>query len=140
MPNWCGNHLTISHKNPQKLDEFCNAYNSNTTCSHYLPVTADVDAQTNAWGTKWDFGKEDGSEAVVRNNSIYVSFGTAWTPPLGLYSYLADDGYAIDATFCEPGVGFVGYCCDGMHRFFDLDSAPEALREEWELDLVDDEV
>lgn len=139
MPNWCGNHLTISHKDIEKLKEFQSAYNSNRTCSHYLPVAKDTEAQLEAWGTKWDFGRDGGPEAVIKGNSIYVSFSTAWSPPLGLYSHLAAKDYAIDATFCELGEGFVGYCCDGMYRFFDLDYAPDALREEWELYLTEEE-
>ena len=148
MPNWCMNRLTISHEDKSKVDEFVAAYKSGTTCDHYLPTPRGADGDivrdenhpdywyrhnTSVWGTKWDFGGEDKFIEQTGNNAI-ASFDTAWSPPEGLYEHLVTLGFDVDATYCEPGVGFAGRWHNGEDDWYeDFSEFPDDLIEEYNL-------
>ena len=144
MPNWCMNNLTISHDDPAKVQEFADAYNSGQTCEHYLPVPKEYYEDNgafprwynycvNTWGTKWDFGKDEYYDpAVIEDNEVTVSFNTAWSPPNGLYDELHRQGYILNGSYWEPGMGFCGTIEDGMDLYVEYEDHSEIPDHLWE--------
>ena len=150
MPNWCMNNMTVSHADPAKVQEFADAYNSGNTCDHYLPCPKDKDGKIimdenspdywykwciNNWGVKWDFGKDEYDDAaVVVDNEVSVSFNTAWAPPNGLYDELHRQGYILNGSYWEPGMGFCGTIENGMDLYVeyqDKEEIPDHLWDEY---------
>lgn len=60
------------------------------------------------WGTKWDVGGDDCSIRRVDDNTIEVSFTSAWAPPVDAYEKLIAIGFEIKAYYDEPGMAFCG--------------------------------
>lgn len=146
MPNWCMNNLTVTHSDPAKLQEFCDAYNSGGVCNHFIPKPADLNKKDcfapngwytwccNNWGTKWDFGKDEYTDpAVVENGQVSISFNTAWSPPVEFYEYLTDEhDYSIEASYWEPGIGFCGRWEDGIEDTIEYQDHEEIPDELWD--------
>lgn len=148
MPNWCMNTLTVEHDDPTKLQEFVDAYNSGSTCEHYLPVPKNEQGEIitdqdsplywytwciDNWGTKWDFGLEEyGEPAKVEDNKVVVSFNSAWGPPVGLYDALYDLNYNVDATYFEAGMGFCGFYRDNQDHYIEYSDHDEIPHTIWE--------
>ena len=73
----------------------------------------------------YDVNIEDETE-----NSLRVSFFTAWSPPLRGYAQLQKLGFTIDAKFMEIGYDFCGYWKEGIETIFEnvhenIDNVPE---------------
>ena len=64
----------------------------------------------NYWGTKWDVDPYDPDTVVVADNTIEFGFDSAWSPPMGIYETMGDQGYTVTAYYYEPGMAFVGKC------------------------------
>ena len=173
MPNWCSNSATFSHEDPAMIKRLVDAYNSGKTMSGFFPcpqeladATApnrDEGANTDAliekygaadwyqwaldnWGTKWDFGADEGDTLTVDegSNEVSIYFDTAWAPPISFYQEMEDElGFHIKATYFEPGMGFVGEYEEGSDDCFeygdDFDGVPDHLIEEWGLESYLDE-
>ena len=81
------------------------------------------------WGTKWEiettWTNENGEVmpyTINRNsNSISVSFASAWSPPIGIYDKLVDDGYSVSAMYYEGGMGFYGAYEDGIDEGYNIE-------------------
>ena len=43
----------------------------------------------------------------VDDRTVVMSFDTAWSPPIGVYEAMVEQGWAVSATYFEP-VWFVG--------------------------------
>ena len=76
------------------------------------------DFQTNEWGTKWDFGAENGVQEV--EGGLQLTFETAWCAPLALYSKLEALGFSVEAMYYECGMSFCGMYAEGEDEFYDL--------------------
>ena len=74
----------------------------------------------NRWGTKWEASLYDSTAVVVENNSIQVGFDTAWSPPIGIYEALMEQGFQVQAQYYEPGMGFVGEWNDGCDDYYEI--------------------
>ena len=93
------------------------------------------------WGTKWDFGG-DGFEAEATDDgkSVFLSFSTAWSPPITFFQEMEDEfGFRITATYFEPGMCFVGEYADGSDDCYEIDPAdfsniPDDLREQYDIE------
>ena len=95
------------------------------------------------WGTKWDVGAScgGGDGHITRNNenSIILSFISAWSPPIEFYSKLVELGFNVSAKYYESGMGFCGSWEDGIDNFYNIphksqlviDSIPEELDQEF---------
>jgi len=88
------------------------------------------------WGTKWDVGGED---AYYSDNpeGLVLSFDSAWSPPIGFYSFLTDEhGFDIRASYWEPGIGFCGDWIDGMDNYYEGEwrDFPDHLIQEYGMD------
>jgi hypothetical protein len=62
----------------------------------------------NNWGTKWDIDPYDPEDVVIVDNCIEFGFDSAWAPPTGIYAELVEQGFEVEATYYEPGMGYVG--------------------------------
>ena len=79
----------------------------------------------NEWGTKWDVGA-DGNPAQDIPGGLMLGFESAWSPPIGAYEKLTEQGFRIRAMYYEPGMAFAGVWEDGSDDYYDyggLDSA-----------------
>ena len=90
----------------------------------------------NEWGTKWDIGA-DGNPAQDIPGGLMLGFESAWSPPIGAYEKLLEQGFTIRAMYYEPGMAFAGIWEDGFDDFYEyggLDSAGIAEELPVELD------
>ena len=139
MPNWCDNTLNISNADKSKIDALETELQKKD--SEILKLLRPYEGEwdygwcVENWGTKWDARVID----YFRDgdNSISITFETAWGPPLTLYSYLyeSDEGWEIDAYYNEPGMCFAGTWYNGsddLYEYAELsaDEIDEELPEE----------
>jgi hypothetical protein len=68
----------------------------------------------NRWGTKWDVSAECGVDVSEDGLEINFAFESAWSPPIGIYEELVEQGYSVAAYYYEPGMGYVGKWEDGV--------------------------
>lgn len=78
------------------------------------------------WGTKWDIS--DVNIAEHEENELYISFTTAWSPPLRGYKNLRKLGYEIHAMYYESGMCFCGIWDEGDDEYYQID---EPDSQEW---------
>jgi len=110
------------------------------------------------WGTKWDVGG-DGYVADISpdGTTVTMSFDSAWSPPIGAYEKIEAEGWAVDAYYYEPGMGFAGVWSNGFDDYYDMsgmdsvevaDTIPDTLNDtfgisenmaEWEAENAEDE-
>ena len=138
MPNWCNNVVTINSDDPEQIKRIEAAVNQGKLFEEFMPFPNgewDYGWCVENWGTKWDARVID----YFRDgdNSISITFETAWGPPLTLYSYLyeSDEGWEIDAYYNEPGMCFAGTWYNGsddLYEYAELsaDEIDEELPEE----------
>lgn len=82
------------------------------------------------WGTKWDIGRDIDDDLVeLHNNTLRVSFDSAWSPPVKAYEKLYHAGFVIKAFYFEPGVGFCGEFVDGQDYEYSCEDAPQNIAE-----------
>ena len=124
MPNWCNNFLTITGEEVQLnkikylLEETKETNQGMFITLVGLPegITPEQhekdwwDIHISHWGCKWDVTYEDHS-ALYDKNSITMSIGTAWSPPISFCEKLAVMfDVEVQIFYAEPGVGFAGLC------------------------------
>ena len=93
---------------------------------------------------KWDVGEELDSVTRIDDNTVKLSFDTAWNSPVRFYEHLAAElDFDITAYYLEEGMGFVGkYTSDGGDESYnfdgseDLEDIPDDIREFWDLDTI----
>jgi hypothetical protein len=112
MPNWCDNTVTITHEDKSKID-IIEAGLSNDKNKELFNVIYpnpsgewDYEWSVNNWGSKWDAGVHDWGRQD--DNTIWVSFDSAWSPPIALYEFMQSNGYTVEAMYWEPGMGYCG--------------------------------
>lgn len=74
----------------------------------------------NRWGTKWDVGDEHSIEVDDDGLGFTATFDSAWSPPVGVYEKLIEDGLEVVATYYESGMGFVGRWDNGDDSYYEL--------------------
>jgi hypothetical protein len=118
MPNYCFNQLTVTNSTP-KLESFLKEHGLSfeAIVKPNRPDPEDdennfgtVDAQMNAWGTKWDL---DEKEAREMGDDLLecdrCGFDTAWSPPSEAIRVLSEiTGASFELKFYEPGCWFWG--------------------------------
>lgn len=152
MPNWCYNNATFSHEDPREVERLVIAVEKSALMQEFHPcpkelleVQADMSERKdlldkygysdwygwclNNWGTKWDIST-DGFEDITGENTVSVSFSTAWSPPIAFYEKMVELGWKVSADYSEEGMGFVGYFNeeDG-DQYYELNF--EAFDEDW---------
>lgn len=142
MPNWCNNDVTIKHKDKAAIERVAKAFNEGRLCNEFIPLPEELaettspnrsgneneliekygysnwyDFQVSKWGTKWDISP-DGGNAIVKGKKVCLNFDSAWSPPVGLYEKLIEEGYEVEAYYFEGGMGFYGcFTNDGEEQF-----------------------
>jgi hypothetical protein len=90
------------------------------------------------WGTKWDVDPYDPRDVIIEDNTIQFGFDSAWSPPIGVYEVLVEQGFEVEATYYESGMGYCGVWQDGCDDYYDIsgmsadevaDTIPEHLDE-----------
>ena len=85
----------------------------------------------NEWGTKWDIGA-DGNPPQDFPGGLMLGFESAWSPPIGAYEKLTEQGFRIRAMYFEPGMAFAGVWDNGDDDYYEYgdmssDEVAEAL-------------
>ena len=160
MPNWCSNGLTLTHSDPAMIErvlkgkggllqEFipCPQDLIDTMSGSYgdeeknslleAKQKANIekygyatwyDHNVSKWGTKWDVSAD--SIERLNDNTVQLSFESAWSPPLGAYETLTELGFGVKAFYYEPGMCFVGKWEDGFDECYEYGGATsETIRE-----------
>lgn len=138
MPNWCSNSVTVTHSNPEMLERLANANKDALFANFFpVPQELCVEAHLGAddaqlspeiraiyeqnllkhgvrhwydwciahWGTKWDAAECD---IMRQDGTVYLSFDTAWGPPIMWYNSMINLGFEIQAYYAEPNMAFCG--------------------------------
>jgi len=168
MPNWCNNTVEISHEDPAKIQALAQALKAGEFCQHVIPTPKELtdtvsgfmgedqreaheaqqkanlekyghtdwySFQTSRWGTKWDVECED---AQVGGNTLTAYFDSAWSPPIGVYQELVEQGYSVRAMYYEPGMAYAGVFEDGDDDYYELgEMRSQQVRDELPSDLDD---
>lgn len=150
MPNWCNNQVIIKG-NKEIIDRIEKAYSKDSLCAEFIPVPKELleanspnttnpeeakskygytdwyDFCVNKWGTKWDIGSNHGYGLSTRNGdeSITLCFDSAWSPPMGLYDKLVDEGCEVEALYYEGGMCFFGRYLNGEDESGEFSKAEE---------------
>ena len=85
------------------------------------------------WGTKWDVGETQ--SVSVDGDTLYVSFDTAWTPPIPFLEYLHTQfGFQYRLMYVETGMGFGGIAVPGDSAEMEIlsEEAIDELRENFD--------
>lgn len=116
MPNWTNNKLTVTKSTP-KLEAFLKEHGLSfeAIVKPECPENdetgfATIDAQTAAWGTKWDLDATEAKEtaASLLENGECI-FDTAWSPPSEAIRALSEQtGASFLLAYYEPGMWFWG--------------------------------
>lgn len=90
---------------------------------------------TSRWGTKWDVEAYD-TEIKIENNTIEFGFDSAWSPPIGIYEELVEQGFEVEATYYESGMAYVGRWYNGCDECYEFSGeTSETVR-----DVIGDEL
>jgi len=88
------------------------------------------------WGTKWDVGGENDHMERVSDTELYMSFESAWSPPIEALQSRDDIQYVLH--YCETGCDFCGTASgdsDGhSDENYSIEDAPPHLVAEFALD------
>jgi hypothetical protein len=121
MPDYCDIRAVLVHPDKTMRDRLVSSYRRGRVAQEFLPLPAKLlgDGEQQAiqrelhWGTPEDFGEGECSAAPVGSGDrIELEFETVKAPPLGVFIELLRLGFAIEADYWEPGMGFCGYLRD----------------------------
>lgn len=135
MPNWCSNTVTVSHTDKTKLNKLAEAIRDGKFLNSVIPVPQELkdavadfnineenvrkfgysnwyDYCVDKWGTKWEVDCYDIQD--LDDNTITTYFDSAWSPPIGIYDELVNQGFTVEAYYYEPGCAFVGKYDNGV--------------------------
>lgn len=90
----------------------------------------------NEWGTKWDVGG-DGDKVELEEDQTDTTFDfcSAWSPPIGAYEALLEQGFEVRAYYYEPGMAYAGIWDNGDDNYYEIggetsETIKEAIPEE----------
>jgi hypothetical protein len=72
------------------------------------------------WGTKWDVDLAGTVNVSECGTIVDAGFDSAWSPPIGVYEELGEQGYGVCAYYYEPGMVFVGKWEDGVDECYEF--------------------
>lgn len=158
MPNWCNNSVTIKSNDQEKLVKLHDAMVEGKFLKTVIPIPADLvsdklssfggddkdekdalrqqmvekhgyeswyDFCVDKWGTKWDV---EIFSPILEDRQLTANFDSAWSPPVGVYKELTEQGFDVDAMFYEPGMDFAGtYTSDEGELVYNCDDMPLEL-------------
>ena len=128
--------MTVTNTNPAMITRAAEAIERGGLFEEFVPLGEwDYNLAVEKWSTKWDASNLDVIDRT--DNTISVSFDTAWSPPINFYDELLAQGFEVHAEYFEPGVCFVGKYIDGEDEEYSFETAdlleeiPEDLVENW---------
>ena len=79
------------------------------------------------WGCKWDV---EGQVVSQDENTVELSFDSAWAPPIEAYRELSDLGFEVVALYYEPGMGFCGqFTTDDDDDYYNIEGDSDWVSE-----------
>ena len=145
MPNWCMNTITVS-VTKEMMDALVAAAQEDKLLQFLNPIgEGDYGKAWEEWGTKWEVREAtvDGTEEIEGDYFAYLSFETAWSPPIAAYRNAQEiHDIKISASYYEPGMCFVGLFDLDEDSCYEVDFTdqnwsdiiPTDLISEWSLD------
>jgi len=165
MPNWCDNFAKIEHKNKTAIDRVVKAFRAGMLCSEFIPIPEELantkspntdpqateleqkyghkdwyDFCVSKWGTKWDIGGDDMADSVDDHGDkfVYLTFSSAWAPPVGLYEKLSSEGYHVTGYYYEPSGPFTGvYRSESGDECYEIPKTSKEVKEQIPAELDD---
>lgn len=157
MPNYCENTLTLSHKDKDKVKKLYQAILDNSLCNAVIPLPEALrnttsptkepnelliaefgtdnwyDFQVSNWGTKWDIFDATAQLHDDEELTVTATFCTAWSPPVGVYQKLMEDGFELHAMYFEGGMCFAGIVSNEEDSYYedDLKNIPDEIKDEF---------
>ena len=141
MPNWCSNSVILTHDDRAVVDTLVSRLGvegNDVFFQHVHPMPEGTEDWyswcVENWGTKWDTSQLFWSQD---DKSLFVTCETAWSPPVGVYRKLEEQGWKVDAMYYETGCVYIGKFRDGQEEDYEwnfenensLDHIPEDLLE-----------
>lgn len=127
MPNWCNNSLFIRNEDKTKVDSLEQQLmrkEDQQLFGALIPRPADQEENwynwnLENWGTKWEASIIDWER--TSDNEIFISFDTAWAPPIAFYDTVTNEDWDIEAQYYECGMGFIGQYMNGVDECYEYD-------------------
>lgn len=142
MPNWCNNGLVLTHKDPAMIERVIAGQKS--LLQEFIPCPQELidtvsgfvgegqdlleakqranvekygyttwyEHNVNEWGTKWDVHADTCER--VDENTVHLSFDSAWSPPIGAYQKFEAMGFGVQAFYNEGGMCYCGIYENGV--------------------------
>jgi hypothetical protein len=127
MPNWCANGLTLKHEDSAMIDKVVAALSKGELLNTFVPIGEwEYDKAVTNWGTKWDVGGDGVSINRIDENTVSVSFDSAWAPPTVAYAEFETQGFDVDAYYYEPGMCFCGHYAGGYDDYYEYSNMDSA--------------
>lgn len=123
MPNWCSNVAYIKHDNIEELNKIVKELDKGDESGLFNLLVPNPSGEWNYdwsienWGTKWDASVYEYS---LEPEHLYISFDTAWGPPIEFYNKILELGFEVEGFYYEPGMAFAGYYQDGGHEEYNM--------------------
>jgi len=146
MPNHTDNRVILSHDDSQQIDMIYNIMNTDDTplCQTLIPMPEELegtqglsdspnwyDWRRQHWGTKWDI--YNATCERMDENTLVMSFDTAWSPPIFVYDKLVEMGFEVSARYLDEGWMYIGEYIDG--NGWTTDDVESVVTEYPDLDL-----
>ena len=146
MPNWCDNSVTLRNDDKSKIDALDAEMSKKNEKGYSMAEPFNFlrpnptgewqyDWSCENWGTKWDANVIDWERQD--DNTIWISFDSAWSPPTALYDYLFEEGWEVEALYHEPGMAYAGQYCDGSDDYYEYDITDLESIEELPEDIIE---
>jgi hypothetical protein len=120
MPNWCFNFTTFICPSKEIYDKLLESIQNNNWFETFAPLYLDSEKYENGWDydkaleiwhTKWSPQDVEISTQIVEENKIEITFETAWSPPIGVYSIMFKNfNIEVISHYEEEGCDFFGRC------------------------------
>jgi hypothetical protein len=126
MPNWCDNSVRLTHSDKSKVDalEAVLLSEDKQVFQHLRPMPESekdnwYDWNITNWGTKWEISIHDWERQ--EDDTIWISFNSAWSPPIALYEHIYGEGWEVEGLYHEGGCAFAGIWNDGNDDYHEYD-------------------
>ena len=93
------------------------------------------------WGSKWDVGIECGGGdgyCSLEDGTLYLSFLSAWSPPVEFYKHLVELGFVVHATYYEMGCAFCGIFDNDTDECYEIQDDPEWIKANIPQEILDE--
>ena len=142
MPNWCDNAATIT-ASKDKIDGLVAVLENkeDQQVFQYLRPMPEsekdnwYDWNVTNWGTKWEISVIDYER--YDDETVWISFETAWSPPIALYEFMHENEWHVNAVYNEGGCAFAGIWNDGEDDCYEYDCTDLASLEALPEDIKD---